>query len=133
MECVAKTTQGMGNKVTVSCHSCGAIFADYKELALHILSSRKEHRKGKKWASKYIMLRGKRDKPDFQRTPLTEEQKESKKEMKRELSGENKTGLVFCPHCKTNHQQSLPVEYVDSPTAWRIKKMLVILCSGCGR
>lgn len=119
--------------MTVSCHSCGQPFDNFHDLAVHIAGSRKGHRKGKKWASKYILLNGRRDKQNFQRTPLTEAEKENKREMKRELSGETKSGLVFCPHCKTKHQQTLPVEYVDSPSAWRIEKMLVILCSGCRR
>jgi len=117
----------------VSCHSCNATFPDYAALALHISSSRSGHRSGKRWAAKYLHRNVLKQKTEFQRMPLTENDKENKRSLVRELSGETKSGIVFCPHCKGKHQQTLPIEYADSPTAWRVNNALAILCANCGR
>jgi len=118
--------------MTVSCHSCIATFADYKELALHISSSRKGHRSGKRWAAKYIAINmlsaEKRNGKKTTRTPLTETEKENKLDSKRELSGKHETVVTICPQCKKGQRQLLPEEFTSSPLAWRIKDCLAVLC-----
>jgi len=114
------------------CRACGKVCADYKELAVHIAGSRKGHRRGKRWAAKFLLLKGKRDKPEYDRTPLTDEQKENRQSTKRVLSGDQRNALCICPKCQQGHRQVLPVEYVESPTAWRINGVLAIRCVAHG-
>lgn len=117
------------------CHSCHVDFPDYRSLAIHISTSKKGHKKGKKWASKYLLINGLSAKNKYEhpeRTPLTEEEKESKKNAKRELSGKTKYGQVFCPRCKQLYSRTVEVEYTDSPYALRKKGALVITCENCG-
>lgn len=115
------------------CIACKQAFGDYKELALHIQSSKKGHRKGKKWAANYMLKVRQLDqkKQINGRVPLTEEQKENKKSLVRELSGEEEYAITFCPHCKRGHREILPVEFSKSRDAWRVKDKLVVLCEGC--
>lgn len=121
----------------VSCHSCQRSFADYKELALHISSSRKGHGRGKKWAAKFIMINGlspdKREGRKNQRVALTEADKENRVNSARQLSGDNKYTETLCPNCRTKQRQSLPVEFITNPFAWSINKKFVVVCSGCRR
>ncbi len=116
-----------------NCLSCNQSFPDYKELALHIQTTKKGHRKGKKWAAKYLMrVRQLNKKKELNgRIPLTEEQKEAKASIHRELSGENENVLTICPHCKKGHREVLPVEFSQSRDAWRVKDKLVVLCGSC--
>ena len=120
--------------MSVVCHSCGDFFEDYTELAQHISSAKTKHRKGKKWAAKYLLrvnfLNQKRDlKP---RTPLTEQQKENRVSTFVELSGQNEIVSTFCSHCKSRTRQALPIEYTRSNTAWRNKQgTLVVSCPTC--
>ena len=121
----------------VICKSCWDEFADFKELALHISSSKKGHRKGKKWASRYILLNGlspknrNGDRPA--RVALTEEQKANKEDTRRELSGDNEYATTVCPNCKNKSRPLLPVEFTNNSIAWKIKGSLVVMCSSCGR
>lgn len=118
----------------VLCHSCQKVFEDYKELALHIQSNKKGHRKGKKWAARYIMRVRQLDKKKELngRVPMTEEQKENRRDNVRELSGETEQLLTICPHCKKGHRELLPVEFSQSRDAWQVKDRLVVLCPICG-
>lgn len=124
------------NKMTVLCHSCNKTFEDYKELALHISANRKGHKKGRKWAAKYIMLNGLSPKNRFEQrklgNPLTAEQRAIREDNKRILSSDNEYVNTICPKCKKGGRRLLPVEYTKSKTAWRIKSNLVILCQNCG-
>ena len=116
------------------CHSCNKEFADYKELALHISSSKKGHRKGKRWAAKYLLrLRAlsKREN-NYGHSKLTEADKENKRSTIRKLSGESVFVEALCPHCKRKSRQNLPIEYAESKEAWRNKGCLVVLCQSCG-
>ncbi len=119
------------------CHSCQEIFPDFTGLALHISSSKKGHRKGKKWAAKYIMvnrLSGKaQGKFDNKRSPLTETQKESREDSRMVLSGEQELQETICPKCRKNGQTYLPVEYDSGRTAWRINGLIVRTCAKCER
>lgn len=121
--------------MTVSCHSCQRTFADYKELAMHISSSRKGHRRGKRWASKYMMINGlsaeKRFDHNKSRTPLTKEDKENLEDTKATLSGETEIVPTKCPKCKRAAHQQLPVEYTRHPLAWCISRFFMVLCPNC--
>jgi predicted restriction endonuclease len=68
----------------------------------------------------------------YERVALTEEQKEAKQDCRATISGIRKMVETVCPKCKRKEHQSLPVEYVQSPLAWRQENRLVILCVGCG-
>lgn len=118
------------------CHSCGDIFPDWKALADHIATSKTGHRKGKKWAAKIRMVnslsaKARYGKKNFERTPLTEEQKEAKELSQRELSGEIEVVTTVCPKCKHQAHQVLPVEFTQNNHAWRIKALLPVFCEGC--
>ncbi len=121
--------------MSVLCNSCNQHFAAYKELALHISSSRKGHRKGKKWASAYLFKVNALNKRGIEnnRIPLTKEDKENRMDSKRVLCGEEEYVLAVCPHCKKGHREMLPIEFSQSPSAWRIKDNLVVMCQNCGR
>ena len=116
----------------IPCHSCALEFDDYKALALHIIASKKGHRKGKIWAAKYMhrnALNAK--KQDYGRTPLTEEQKDNKEDSRRILSGDTKPVVVNCPKCRNNHRTVLEEEFAESPEAWKIKGLNAVMCPRC--
>lgn len=121
----------------VLCHSCGHSFPDYTELAKHIINAKKGHRRGKVWASKFLLQVKRLDRkvtnqnrPD--RIPLTEEQKEAKKSLMREVSGEFRQVLCVCPRCKLGHVEAVEVEYIESRDAWRSESgKPMIICGGC--
>jgi hypothetical protein len=117
----------------VRCLSCDKIFEDYQGLALHIIAEKKGHRKGKKWAAKYISrhIINKRTYDNNGRVPLTAEQKANKEDTRRALSGEQRVVETICPKCKVSKRVALEVEYVSSPQAWRIHGKLVKLCVEC--
>lgn len=120
-----------------SCYSCNppSTHPDFGALALHIMST-KGHKKGRKWAAKYLMINNlspeKRNGKQQGRIILTEEQKESKRDSRYQLSGENEVVVTICPKCKTGRKLALPVEFTGSPVAWRIKGLFAVLCSVCG-
>lgn len=117
-----------------TCHSCNQIFEGYKELALHISASKKGHRKGKRWAAKYLHKnRIMNDKQFHPPTPLTEAQKQNRRDMIAHLSGVEEYVEAKCPNCKTKHKPILPIEFVESSFAWRINNLFVVLCPNCGR
>jgi hypothetical protein len=120
--------------MTVFCRSCDKSFEDYRELALHISSTKKGHRKGKRWAARYLMhvQALARKELNSSRSPLTEEEKKSKRSIKRELSGGQEYALTICPFCKKGHREVLPVEFAQSREAWRIKNVLAVMCQSCG-
>ena len=115
------------------CRYCHQPTKDWHELAVHIIASKKGHRGGKKWAAKYLHrnLLNKRDHPE--RAPLTDEQREMREDTTRELSGQVEYANTICPKCKRQHREQLPIEFTESPTAWRVKQTLVVLCSGCSK
>ena len=119
------------------CLSCKTVIpGDFKELALHISHEKKGHRKGKIWAARYLTkvkyLDQKVSGQNRERTPMTEEQKETKASLVRELSGEYAAVLTVCPHCKKGHQETIEKEYAESETAWRSESgKPMVLCSRC--
>jgi len=120
----------------VICLSCQQTFPDYKELALHIITNKATHRKGRRWANKYLTNQRALDKKvttqGKERSPLTQQDIENRRDTRRELSGQTKMSETLCPKCKHNGVRSFPIEYAKSPTAWRVGKSLVKLCVGCG-
>ncbi len=118
----------------VKCLSCGKECEDYQELALHISSSKKGHRKGKRWAAKYISRHviGKKKLEFNGRVPLTEEQKANKEDTKRVLSGDMEYANTICLKCKKHGRPLLEIEYVTSPHALRVQGKLAKLCANCG-
>ena len=85
------------------CNSCGEWFDDYTELARHIAGAKTGHKKGKKWAAKYLLrvnqLNSKKEYED--KIPLSEEDKQNRRElMNIQLSGQKKMVNTMCPHCK---------------------------------
>lgn len=116
------------------CNSCGKECEDFRELALHIMAGKSSHRKGKKWAATYLQRRvlNKREYDNNERTPLTEEQKQTREDLKMTLSGKTRYVNTICPKCKTTAMPSLEVEYITSPLAWRIGDRLAKICESCG-
>jgi hypothetical protein len=124
----------MVNQSVIKCLSCGQQFDDYQGLALHIASEKKGHRKGKKWAAKYISRHviNKKKVEVNGRVPLTAEQKANKEDSRRVLSGEQRVAETICLKCKRVSRVALETEYVSSPQAWKIGGRLVRMCASCG-
>ena len=122
-----------------NCHSCGKPFDNFKDLALHIMQSKSGHRKGRKWASKFIMIGGlsKKSRDGRQQQSqvvLTKEEKVNKVSSARELSGREEYRQVYCPRCKYTHDYKLPVEYIESPVVWRTPQgTMIVACLSCLR
>lgn len=118
----------------IQCHSCGAIFENYKELAQHIISLKDtNHKKGRRWALKFItkqkILDQKRDlKP---RSPMPENIKNHFDEIKRIVSGETTRVPTLCPNCKLKSQAEVEREYVDDGQMWVRDNRVMILCNSC--
>jgi hypothetical protein len=125
------------DKNMVVCHSCGrSDFEDYKALAIHISSEKKGHKKGKRWAAKFILMNGLSSKNKFEhkeRVPLSEQDKDNKEDSHRELSGNMEYVNTKCPKCRRFTPRTLEVEYVESITALRGDNgVLMMYCSNCG-
>jgi len=118
----------------IKCLSCGKGFDDYHALALHISSSKKGHRKGKKWAARYIFMDVIYEKRKKQggRVSLKPEQKANKENSRRVLSGGQRMVEIVCPYCHNSSRTVLEEEYVSSLQAWRIQGRLVKMCASCG-
>lgn len=125
-----KVQRGLGFRIVeqISCRECGEPCKDWADLAHHIV---KERHKDRQWALRFLAQ--KNNVRDFSpRTPLTEEQKELRKEMVREVSGQESFQDTVCPNCKKLNKQRLPVEYVEDYEAWRNSKgHLIVMCEGC--
>lgn len=117
------------------CSACHANFEfDWKELAKHIAGKKdKAHRPSKKWAANYLCrtreLNAKKDVPA--RAQLTDQEKENKKSVYQELSGEFDAVKTICPNCKRTGSSYLPIEFTQSEFAWRLNGILVFLCNTC--
>lgn len=74
-------------------------------------------------------LNQKKDLP--QRLPLTEQQKENKKEMAREVSGQYREVIAICPGCKGQYKTSIELEHFENKEAWLIKGKPIIYCERC--
>ena len=120
--------------MSVDCRACGQFFEDYGELAQHIAGEKRGHKKGKKWAAAYLLkVRQLNQRKDLkERVPLSEEDKENRRELRVELSGVKKMTNTQCPKCKSPHAEALEIEYVKSPLIWATSRGTpLILCARC--
>jgi len=119
----------------IKCLSCNhEPFETYRDLAKHIVSSRKGHRRGKRWASKYLLFNGlspQKRRGRQTRVALTEGEKTNREDTRRELSGTTEFVTTLCIKCGNAVRQGLPAEYVQSQDAWREKGYLVAMCPVC--
>jgi len=117
----------------IKCLSCGDDFESYQELAVHISASKTGHRRGKKWAAKYLSRHviNKRDNNFSKGSPLTTEDIKNKRENRRVLSGEQRYAETICPKCRKPNRAVVEVEHATSPQAWRIGGRLVRVCANC--
>lgn len=125
----------------MECKTCGKHVTDFKELIRHILSNSKTHPAWQvKWAGKATMNVEYLDRKvtmqkQFEggKVPLTEQEKENKKNTQRELSGIESIQTCKCSHCRQHHPERIPVEYIQSPGAWRDidGKTLIVTCMSC--
>jgi len=121
--------------MSIICSSCGVIKEDFKDLAKHIVASRKGHKKSRPWALKFLskarILDQKRD-TNKVRVKLTETEKENKRSSKIKISGANKEVLTVCPSCGEIFAQEIPIEYIGDVDNWKQKDgSLIINCEGC--
>jgi hypothetical protein len=116
------------------CSSCRD--KEPREVAQHI---QVEHpNKHNKWAARVMtnfdQLNRKADlQKQTDRVPLTDEEKEAKRSTQRQLSGIETKTETLCLNCNQLVTQKLPVEYIQSPFAWRISGRLAVTCDSCRR
>ena len=117
----------------IKCLSCGCGFESYQELAVHISASKTGHRKGKKWAAKYLSRHviNKKVGSFSEKSPLTAEDIKNKRENRRVLSGEQRYTETICPQCRKPSRAVLEAEHATSSQAWRIGSRLAVMCAGC--
>ncbi len=117
------------------CLTCRQVFPDYKELARHISRSKNGHRKGKRWAARYLLNQRALDKKVSKKKrphiALTEQEKENKKSLKRELAGKTVNVKVKCPRCKVEGMYEFPMEYAESEESWKVGDTMMKLCLKC--
>ena len=123
-----------------SCHYCPATFENFKELAKHIIASKKvglhSNRKSQAWAKKFLMNKDFLDRKVSMnqgggRIALTEEQKQNKEDIKRELSGQTKYVKTKCPKCKTLGFDFVEVEHLIEPFIWTENERILKNCEVC--
>jgi hypothetical protein len=123
------------------CRICGASnipgAPGYSGLVDHILSNRRSHKQAVYWAKHFNAKKMERhitkiekakikDKP----APATPEQIQSRKDARLNLSNVNGYADTFC--FTGNHivyKAELPIEFINSPEAWRLSGILVVNCS----
>jgi len=111
------------------CNICGMIYATWEDLARHIWSNKKTHSKSKKFAAKVLASVEKRE--HSQRLPMSEEIKQTNREVRRELSGEVQEVRTVCPNCKQVSSQKVEVEYLQD-RHWRNSNGTPIInCGNC--
>jgi hypothetical protein len=120
----------------VDCFYCNYSAEEPKLIAQHIVGQHPS--KHNKWAAKVLTnvewLNKKADSQSLKdRVPLTDEEKASKKSTQRQLSGIEKNTFIHCPSCQQTVMLKLPVEYLQSPYAWRSQNKLVVNCLSCRR
>ncbi len=115
------------------CNQCHEPFDNYIDLAKHILTNKKTHRKSVKWAMSF-KLKHAMFEPAGKvegKIPLTAEQRESKADSQRILSGEAQYCTILCPSCNLSYPERLPIEYTKSNTAWKSNGMFLVNCQHC--
>ena len=118
--------------MTETCHDCQEEYEGFPELAQHIISQRKTHRrKSVVWAE--IFLSRRNNVQEFKpRSPMSDELRQTLKDCVRELSGKTKKGLVKCPQCRQLHSAEIEIEHLQD-WAWREDGKLMVLCGDCRR
>ncbi len=126
------------NKV-ITCRYCiHEPFPDYKELAKHVIKFSKTHRGGVMWAKKFLTndkyLNKKLAKKEAlkkmgQMPAATEEQIDTLARTRRELSGKTEMVTTICLDGKHAVAQLLPIEFTQSPTAFKIQGYLPVKCA----
>ncbi len=121
------------------CHICKQKFPTWDDFANHILKDRLGHRPLLKWANKYKRGKNKRRAQKYERNkknrdrlpPKTKEQEDALKGTRITLSGKKEKVKVLCLSGKPIHIETieLPIEYVNSETAYRINGLLVVNCA----
>lgn len=117
------------------CFTCHEVFDDFKALARHCVENKSTHGKSLKWAAKVLTnVERLNQKQDFSgRAPLTEEEREAKRECVRELSGELKSTMCICPRCQRRFPQRVELEHYSNPLAWRKNGSIMLMCEACRR
>jgi hypothetical protein len=103
---------------------------------MHIIADKQTHRRGLNWARKFMSRQSYLDRKlsfkEQYRTPLTDEQRETKRDLVMELSGQTELAKTFCPKCKRRGHKVVPIEHTSNPLSWNIGGALAILCYSCG-
>jgi hypothetical protein len=113
------------------CHDCFEEFEGYPELAQHIVSQRKTHkRKSVIWAEIFLSKRDsvKEFKP---RQPMSDGLKEIAKDCVRELSGRVQEVRTVCPDCHAASNRKLEVEFLQDDVWRNSLGSFVVLCENC--
>jgi len=117
-----------------TCNDCHEEFESWVELAQHLVSQRKTHkRESVVWALAFLAKKDniKEFKP---RIAISEETRQILKECVRELSGNLQEVRIVCPDCKKVDSLKLPVEYIQDGEAWRNSHgTLIVNCLSCKR
>ena len=116
-------------------------FDNYKELAKHILENKKTHKNKASlyWAKMYLTDHKRLDRKvsrehnNQERQPVTNEQRVSRNDTRRELSGRTMLVPVRCLRCNKGRREYLPTEHTDNPQALMIDNCFVVNCDGCRR
>lgn len=116
------------------CYDCKINLPSWDILVEHIWKDRGSHsERSVKFAQDYKLRHAifkPADKND-NRMPLDEQEKQNKIDAQRMLSGITKSTSTVCPHCYKPHFEIIPIEHIQSPSAWRKGKTLMITCDNC--
>lgn len=117
------------------CVVCHEQFENWTNLALHIMTNKKTHRKSVKFASHVLadvktrpqLQRAPKD-PDYVPTEFGDKQREIATKI---LSGETRRLYTVCPQCKRQSDVDIPVEV--SRNIWNDSGRVFVLCQMCRR
>jgi hypothetical protein len=121
---------------TPYCRDCHQTFLSWDDFVKHVLKYQSTHsQKTVDFARRYTLRRVifKPVDENKDRIPLSAEDRAKKDEAHRLISGIEKVVLAYCPRCKQRHPIKIPVEYIQSKTAWRNKDLLMVNCLNCRR
>jgi len=116
------------------CNSCHEPFADFGELAKHIIENQSTHPKSSViWARNFTLKHAIFAKKMPERTPYTEQDRLNREAcLRNDISGRLKIATTFCVNCRQSQRQPIPIE-LDNPMVWRVKDMIVVTCEYCSR
>lgn len=117
------------------CNDCHEPFEDWVELAQHLVSQRKTHkRKSVVWALTFLAKKDnvqefKPRLPEQEHTVFGDEQREK---YIREISGKTRKVRAVCPDCRKVDELELSVEYIRDREAWRNSNgTYITMCEKC--